>query len=160
MAKGWPPRSDALPSEATDAPAGAGAESAALPPGRPAQLRVPTTREAKTWWDPSYWTVARPTDFCYGDGAWGLEGQPHPLSVIEWITVLLRREELEYSLPSDPEPYEAAKVTPPHFHPRPLPGPWQALGGAISDCKNTREISDPHLPLFLDLHVSSITDFP
>ena len=33
---------------------------------RPAQLRVPTTRRAYSWWDSQYWTVARPTDFCYG----------------------------------------------------------------------------------------------
>ena len=33
---------------------------------RPAQLRVPTTRQPYSWWDPKYWSVARPTDFCYG----------------------------------------------------------------------------------------------
>ena len=71
---------------------------------------MPTTRQAYTWWDPKFWSIARPTDFCYGDCAWGLENQPHPLSVIEWIIVLMRREELEYSLPGDAEVYEAAKV--------------------------------------------------
>ena len=94
------------------APPEAPAEAAAQPPPqqRPAQLRVPTTATAKTWWDHTYWTIARPTDFCYGDCAWGNYNQPQALSVIEWITALLRREELEYSLEDDAEPYEAAKV--------------------------------------------------
>ena len=48
-----------------------------------AQLRVPTTRQAYTWWDPKYWSVARPTDFCYGDCVWGLDNQPVPLSIID-----------------------------------------------------------------------------
>ena len=51
--------------------------------------------QAYTWWGPKYLAVARPTDCCYGDCAWGLDNQPHPLSVAEWITALLRREELE-----------------------------------------------------------------
>ena len=75
---------------------------------RPAMLQVPTTRNAESWWSPLYWSIARPTDFCYGDCVWGLEYQPVPLSVIEWIHVLYRREELEYSLPDDTEPYRAA----------------------------------------------------
>ena len=41
---------------------------------------------------------------------WGLENQPVPLTVIEWINVLLRREELEYTLPDEAVPYEAAKI--------------------------------------------------
>ena len=73
-------------------------------------MRVPTTSEVYSWWDPRYWSAARPTDFCYGDCAWGLPDQPHHLSVIEWINTLLRREELEYTLPGETEPYEAAKV--------------------------------------------------
>ena len=40
----------------------------------------------------------------------GLETWPHPLSVVEWIDILLRREELEYTLPDEAEPYVAAKV--------------------------------------------------
>ena len=42
-------------------------------PQRLAQLRVPTTRQAETWWNPRYWSIARPTDFCYGDCVWGLK---------------------------------------------------------------------------------------
>ena len=80
------------------------------PTKRPPQLRVPTTRQAYTWWDPKYWSIARPTDFCYGDAAWGLANQPVPLSPIEWISALLRREELEYTLPEDSEVYAAAKI--------------------------------------------------
>ena len=70
-----------------------------------AQLRVPTTRQAYTWWDPKYWSVARPTDFCYGDCVWGLDNQPVPLSIIEWLCALFRREELECTLEDEPEEY-------------------------------------------------------
>ena len=49
----------------------------------PAQLRVPTARAAMSWWDPTFWSKARPTDFCYGDLAWGLEHQPAPLTITE-----------------------------------------------------------------------------
>ena len=75
-----------------------------------AQLRVPTTRTLLSWWNPKYWSSARPTEFCYGDCVWGLESQPVPLTVVEWINVLLRREELEYTLPGEDTPYEAAKI--------------------------------------------------
>ena len=74
---------------------------------RPAQLRVPTARVALSWWDPTFWSKARPTDFCYGDLVWGLEHQPTPLTITEWTEILWRREELEYDLPSDTEPYAA-----------------------------------------------------
>ena len=80
---------------------------------KPRQLRVPTTRQPYTWWDPKYWTIARPTDWCYGDCVWGLENQPVPLIVIDWITVLYRREEMEYSLPEEEskgEFFEAAPI--------------------------------------------------
>ena len=40
-------------------------------PRRLAQVRVRTTRQAETWWNPRYWFIARPTDFCYGDCVWG-----------------------------------------------------------------------------------------
>ncbi|CAK0880981.1 unnamed protein product [Prorocentrum cordatum] len=94
--------------------AGLAAGAGAAPEGQPrrarAQLRVPTGKDPASWWHPSYWSIARPTDFCYGDCAWGHENQPHPLSVVEWITFLLRREELEYTLPGEEKPYVAAKV--------------------------------------------------
>ena len=48
-----------------------------------AKLRVPTTRRVYSWWDPRYWPIARPTDFCYGDCVWGLEHQPMPMAVHE-----------------------------------------------------------------------------
>ena len=83
------------------------AESESKPP---ATLKVPTTRRAETWWNPAYWSIARPTDFCYGDFVWGLETQPVPLSVVEWIQIMYRREELEYSMPDDEEPYQAAPI--------------------------------------------------
>ena len=74
---------------------------------RPEQLRVPTTRKAESWWSPAYWSIARPTDFCYGDCAWGMKDQPVFLSVVEWERNIFRREELEYTLPDEIEPYVA-----------------------------------------------------
>ena len=106
----WVPLSIPTTPARADTPAAASAGAAHVGPQRHAQLRVPTTSKPYTWWDPKYWSVARPTDFCYGDCAWGLDNQPHPLSVVEWITVLLRREELEYTLPGEAKVYEAAKV--------------------------------------------------
>lgn len=85
-------------------------DTAEIPSKRPARLQVPTTRKAETWWNPRYWSIARPTDFCYGDFVWGLDNQPVPLSVVEWIQIMYRREELEYSLPDDEVPYQAAPV--------------------------------------------------
>ena len=100
-----PPSNSPAGNGLTDASGGTASE-----PKRPALLRVPTTRKAETWWNPAYWPIARPTDFCYGDCVWGLENQPVPLSVVDWMTVLYRREELEYSLPDDEEPYKAAPI--------------------------------------------------
>ena len=79
-------------------------------PGVRAQLRVPTLRQPLSWWSPTYWPSARPTEFCYGDCVWGLEGDGPPLDVADWIQVLLRREELEYTLPGEQETYRAAPV--------------------------------------------------
>jgi len=77
---------------------------------RPAQLRVPTTTVPQSWWDPRYWSTARPTDFCYGDCVWGLEHQPVPLSIGEWAQLLWRREEMEYDVPGDAEPFVARPI--------------------------------------------------
>ena len=78
----------------------------------PARLRVPTSRKAENMWNPGFWSIARPTDFCYGDCVWGLNSdkQPVPLSIIEWEGMILRREELEYDMPGDEEKYEAAAI--------------------------------------------------
>ena len=55
---------------------------------RPAQLRVPTSRKAHSWWSPDFWSIARPTDFCYGDCVWGFFGlQPVTLAIHEWINM-------------------------------------------------------------------------
>ena len=82
-------------------------------PRTTAVLRVPTNRKAETWWNPEYWPIARPTDFCYGDCVWGMEHQKLPLSVIDWIVRLYRLEEMEYSLPDEEiaeELFEAAPI--------------------------------------------------
>ena len=76
------------------------------------QLRVPTSRQplSSSFWDPRFWSLARPTDFCYGDGVWGLDIRHIPLDVPEWIEMLFRREELEYDVPGDETPYRAAPI--------------------------------------------------
>ena len=55
---------------------------------RPAQLGVPTSRKPESWWSPDFWSIARPTDFCYGDCVWGFFGlQPVTLAIHEWINM-------------------------------------------------------------------------
>ena len=79
-------------------------------PKRAAQLRVPTSRRACSWWRPDFWSIARPTDFCYGDCVWGFFGsQPVSLTIPEWINMLWRREEAEYDV-EEGEQYEAAVI--------------------------------------------------
>ena len=88
---------------------------------REARLRVPTDRKAESWWNPRYWSIARPTDFCYGDCAWGIGEQPphgdgpqkeerYGISVAEFIKNLFLREEMECDVPGDEEKY-VAKAT-------------------------------------------------
>ena len=79
-------------------------------PTTSAQLRVPTSRKACSWWIPDFWSIARPTDFCYGDCVWGfMHSQPVPLKIHEWITMLWRREEAQYDVEPD-ENYKAAPI--------------------------------------------------
>ena len=93
------------------------ADAADNPPPSPedntpktAQLRVPTSRKAHSWWSPDFWSIARPTDFCYGDCVWGFFGfQPVTLQIYEWINMLWRREEAEYDV-EEGENYEAAAI--------------------------------------------------
>ena len=88
------------------------------PPSREARLRVPTSKRAESWWNPRYWSIARPTDFCYGDRAWGIGASPphgdgpqkeetHCFSVGEFIKNVFTREEMEYDVPGDKEKYVA-----------------------------------------------------
>ena len=54
-----------------------------------AQLRVPMSKRACSWWRPEFWSIARPTDFCYGDCVWGFfDSQPVMLTIPEWIRML------------------------------------------------------------------------
>ncbi|CAK0795192.1 unnamed protein product, partial [Prorocentrum cordatum] len=96
------------------------------PPGpdgqRKARLRVPTSRKAESWWNPKYWSIARPTDFCHGDCAWGLgqlprDGDEGPqkqkegrlcFSAAHFIQNLLTWEEMEYDVPADEEKFVAS----------------------------------------------------
>ena len=77
---------------------------------RAAQLRVPTSKKARSWWNPDFWSIARPTDFCYGDCVWGFfDSQPVSLKIWEWINMLWRREEAQYDV-EEGENYEAAPI--------------------------------------------------
>ena len=89
---------------------------------RKARLRVPTSRKAESWWNPKYWPIARPTDFCYGDCVWGIgQSPPHGdgpekeaqycFSVTDFIKNLFTREEMEYDLPDDEEKYVARPIS-------------------------------------------------
>ncbi|CAK0862279.1 unnamed protein product, partial [Prorocentrum cordatum] len=84
------------------------------PPGpdgqRKARLRVPTSRKAESWWNPKYWSIARPTDFCYGDPQRQKEARLC-FSVAHFIKNLLTREEMEYDVPSDEEKYVARPIS-------------------------------------------------
>ena len=96
------------------------AQEPAGPDGRrEARLRVPTTRRAESFWNPKYWSIARPTDFPYGDCAWGIgHFPPSPTAdpqiekearlcfgVADFIKNLLTREEMEYDVEGDQEMY-------------------------------------------------------
>ena len=101
------------------------AETPAEDGQRKARLRVPTSRKAESWWNPKYWSIARPTDFCYGDCSWGLgqlppDGDADPqkqkearlcFSVAHFIKNLLTREEMEYDVPGDEEKYVARPIS-------------------------------------------------
>ncbi|CAK0847613.1 unnamed protein product, partial [Prorocentrum cordatum] len=118
----------ARPAGVAGAPAEDDPRSLQGPPGpdgqRKARLRVPISRKAESWWNPKYWSVSRPTDFCYGGCAWGLgqlppDGDEDPqkqkegrlcFSVAHFIKNLLTREEMEYDVPGDEEKY-VARVT-------------------------------------------------
>ena len=70
-------------------------------PKKKAQLRVPMTRQAKSWWDATYFTEALPTLFGYGDCSWCYAGIESKFAVWEWADMLWRREEMEYDLPEE-----------------------------------------------------------
>ena len=68
------------------------------------------TLTACSWWTPDFWSIARPTDFCYGDCVWGfMDTQPVPLKIHEWISMLWRREEQEYDVEQG-ENYQASPI--------------------------------------------------
>ena len=56
--------------------AGEDAQEEDVQPKKKAQLRVPLTRQAKSWWQPTYWTEALPTLFSYGDCSWCYKDAP------------------------------------------------------------------------------------
>ena len=58
-----------------------------------------------SYWDWRIWTMARPTLWCFGDAANLYPDREEPLTLIEWTGCLLVREEMEYDLPTDKEPF-------------------------------------------------------
>ncbi|CAK0817607.1 unnamed protein product, partial [Prorocentrum cordatum] len=101
----------ARPAGVAGAPAEDDPRSLQGPPGpdgqRKARLRVPTSRKAESWWNPKYWSIARPADFCYGKQK---EGRLC-FSVAHFINNLLTREEMEYDVPADVEKYVARPIS-------------------------------------------------
>ena len=65
------------------------------------RLVVPTRRQALSLFDHEVWTKMSPVCFWYGDACWGHPRRPLPLSVAEFVEMLLRREELDYRTPSE-----------------------------------------------------------
>jgi len=71
-------------------------------------MEVPRGPRPLSLWDWKVWTQARPTLWCYGDGGNLYPHRPTPLLTAEWIDCMLRREELVYDVPGDPEPFVPA----------------------------------------------------
>ena len=61
-------------------------------------LQVPRDKKPLSLFDWRAWTQARPTLWCYGDACNLYPERRVPLLTREWITCLLRREEMEYCL--------------------------------------------------------------
>ena len=59
-------------------------------------LAVPTKPGIMDTFDPAIWTKMEPQCFFYGDGVFGIE-RDTPLPFREWVSLLLERDELEYS---------------------------------------------------------------
>ena len=76
--------------------------------GSLALLEVPRARAPLSLWDWTIWTQARPTLWRYGDAT---NLYPHRQTLLltqEWMECMCNREELEYAMPTDSEPYSAA----------------------------------------------------
>ena len=82
-------------------------ESTALP-GTIPRLEVPRSSTPLSLWDWKVWSQARPTLWRYGDAGNLDPKRSVPLLVHEWITSLCLREEMEYDLDTDKEPFPRA----------------------------------------------------
>lgn len=67
-------------------------------------LKIPTGKPLNMF-DPITWTVSF-VEFMYGDGTPNLQ-RLRPLLLHEWAAAILEREELEYSIPSDTQLFQA-----------------------------------------------------
>jgi hypothetical protein len=71
-----------------------------------AHLQQPRGTTPLSLWDWRIWTMARPTLWRFGDAANLVPGRQTLLTLHEWMCCMLLREEMEYSLPTDTEPFK------------------------------------------------------
>ena len=76
------------------------------PSGDLANLLQPRGRVPLSYWDWRIWTMARPTLWRFGDAADLYPDRETPLTVGEWMSCMLLREEMEYSMPTDTHPFK------------------------------------------------------
>ena len=90
---------------------GAKASGSASPKDRPEAsasipcLQVPRGKAPLSLYDWKIWAQARPTLWRYGDACNLFPERQTPLLPVEWMISLLLREEMEYTLPTDKEPF-------------------------------------------------------
>ena len=58
-------------------------------------------------WDWKIWTMAKPKLWRYGDACNLYPERETALNTGDWCACMLLREEMEYTLPSEPEEFEA-----------------------------------------------------
>ena len=75
-------------------------------PGAVAHLLQPRGSTPLSLWDWRIWAMARPTLWRFGDAANLYPDRQTPLPLVEWMSCMLIREEMEYSLPTDSEQFK------------------------------------------------------
>ena len=91
-------------------PEGANARANAASVGKaPIHLVVPRAKVPLSLWDWRVWSQARPTLWRYGDAGNLYPARDTDLKTDEWMATLLLREEMEYSLPTDTEPFKVRR---------------------------------------------------
>ncbi|CAK0796442.1 unnamed protein product, partial [Prorocentrum cordatum] len=89
--------------EDRDWPTGAAASSSGTVP----HLVQPRGAAPLSYWDWRIWTMARPHLWRFGDAANLYPDRETLLTLNEWMCCMLLREEMEYDMPTDTEPFRA-----------------------------------------------------